>query len=233
MRLSIFSRRSSTLAVMPAVMLAVAALLAGCCTPLPKPPPEQPQPGPAAAPVPPSAPPVRPAEAGPAEPGALVTRPGGVFVRPAPGPVEIVLAYADRIRPFSAPELGSEFTRLGQLVETPTTQMQAALVLAQTRNPVDLMRAQGLLQKVIINPAAEAQSLQPLARLLSSRLTEQRRGEDDRDRQTQALRDAQRRIDQLNDRIEALRAIERSFLRPAAQPPALPAAPANPPKSAP
>ena len=52
--------------------------------------------------------------------------------------------------------------------------------------------------------------------------------EDDRDKQVQALRDSQRRIDQLNDRIEALRAIERSFARPNTNPaPAMPAAPPN------
>ncbi len=45
-----------------------------------------------------------------------------------------------------------------------------------------------------------------------------------RDKQVQQLRDSQRRIDQLNDRIEALRAIERSFARPNT-----PAAPASAP----
>ena len=51
-------------------------------------------------------------------------------------------------------------------------------------------------------------------RALAARYAEQRRVEDDRDKQAQQLRDSQRRIDQLNDRIEALRAIERSFARP-------------------
>jgi len=51
---------------------------------------------------------------------------------------------------------------------------------------------------------------------------EQRRVEDDRDKQVQQLRESQRRIDQLNDRIEALRAIERSFARPNQPAPTLP-----------
>ena len=91
--------------------------------------------------------------------------------------------------------------------------MQLALALAQTRVPADLARALGLLQRVIANPSPEAQPLQPLARALAARYVEQRRVEDDRDRQAQQLRESQRRIDQLNDRIEALRAIERSFAR--------------------
>jgi TolA-binding protein len=92
--------------------------------------------------------------------------------------------------------------------------MQVALVLAQTRTSADLARALGLMQRVAANASAEAQSLQPLARVLAVRYAEQRRVEDDRDRQVTQVRDAQRRIDQLNERIEALRAIERSFARP-------------------
>ena len=89
------------------------------------------------------------------------------------------------------------------------------------RSPADLARALGLLQRVINHPSPEAQSLQPLARALAARYQEQRRVEDDRDRQAQQLRESQRRIEQLNDRLEALRAIERSFTRPNApgQPP--------------
>jgi enoyl-CoA hydratase/carnithine racemase len=114
--------------------------------------------------------------------------------------------------------------------------MQLALLLSQTRVPADLARALGLLQRVIANPSPEAQPLQPLARALAARYVEQRRVEDDRDKQVQQLRDSQRRIDQLNDRIEALRAIERSFARPNTAPaaPSIPgAAPPNGSKSTP
>ena len=174
--------------------------------------------------VPPPPPPVTPVEA---EPVAPATQPGGIFSQLTPGPVGAMLAYADKVRPLGPNELASELARLSDLAETPTTQMQTAIVLAQTRVPADLVRAQGLLQRVMANPSAEAQPLQPLARTLAARYGEQRRVEDDRERQAQQLRDAQRRIDQLNDRIEALRAIERSFARPNSPPPAAPkAAPA-------
>jgi hypothetical protein len=138
-----------------------------------------------------------------------------------------MLVYADKIRSLNASELATELTRLGgETATTPTAQMRAALLLAQGRNPADLARAQVLLQKLIANPSPDAQPLQSLARAVSGRLTEQRRIEDDRDKQVQALRDAQRRIDQLNERIEALRAIERSVTRPNTPPP--PAAAAKP-----
>jgi len=210
MPFSIFSRSAIVMT------LVVPVLLAGCSAPPRKPPPER-----VVVPVlPPPSPPITPVEA---EPVAPATQPGGIFSQLTQGPVGAMLAYADKIRPLGAPELGNELGRLGEVAETPTTQMQTALVLAQTRNPADLARAQGLLQKVITNPSAEAQPLQPLARVLAARFAEQRRVEEDRDKQAQQLRDAQRRIDQLNDRIEALRAIERSFARPNNPPPAAPA----------
>ena len=126
----------------------------------------------------------------------------------------MVLAYADRIRPLGGNELGNEIARLGDPADLPMGQMQLAIALAQTRNPPDLIRAISLMQRVIGNPAPEAQPLQPLARALAQRYVEQRRVEEDRDRQVQQLRESQRRIDQLTDRMEALRAIERSFARP-------------------
>jgi enoyl-CoA hydratase/carnithine racemase len=134
------------------------------------------------------------------------------------GPLAAMLSYADKVRPLGGNELGAEIARIGDPGDSPTTQMQLAILLSQTRVPADLARALGLLQRVIANPSPEAQPLHPLARALAARYVEQRRVEDDRDKQVQQLRDSQRRIDQLNDRIEALRAIERSFARPAATP---------------
>jgi hypothetical protein len=172
---------------------------------------------------PPPPPPVKPVEA---EPMAPATQPALVFTQLTQGPVAALLAYADKVRPLGGNELAAELARLGDPGDAPLTQMQVALVLAQTRVPADLVRAIGLMQRVITSPSTDAQPLQPLARTLVARYQEQRRVEDDRDRQAQQLRDSQRRIDQLNDRIEALRAIERSFSRPNATPPA--AAPSTP-----
>ena len=200
-----------------AIALSCALLLAGCAAP------RKPTPAPVAVAVAPTpAPPaITPVEA---EPLAPATQPGSLFTQWTQGPVGAMLAYADKVRPLGAPELAAELNRLGDLVETPAVQMQMAIVLAQTRVPADLARAVSLLQRVNANPSADALPLQPLARTLAARYAEQRKVEDDRDKQAQQLRDSQRRIDQLNDRIEALRAIERSFARPNPAP----AAPATP-----
>ena len=136
------------------------------------------------------------------------------------------LAYADRTLSASSTELARETARLSDLDENkPSRAMRLALVLAQTRQPADTARALGLVQRTLTNPAA--QDLHPLARLLEARLTQQRRLEEQLERQAQQLRDAQRRNDQLSERLEAVRAIERSLTtRPA------PAAPATPPPGA-
>lgn len=136
------------------------------------------------------------------------------------------LAYADRTLGASSTELARETARLSDLDESkPSRALRLALVLAQTRQPADTARALGLVQRTLTNPAA--QDLHPLARLLEARLTQQRRLEEQLERQAQQLRDAQRRNDQLSERLEAVRAIERSLTtRPA------PAAPAAPPPGA-
>ncbi len=125
--------------------------------------------------------------------------------------VEQVLAYADRVRLLGPAELATEITSLGDGGDIPHLQLQLALALVQTHQPVDTARALGLVQRVVASTQPQAAALQPLARLLAARLMEQRRLEDQYDRQSQQIRDAQRRIDQLNERLEAMRAIERSL----------------------
>ena len=141
-----------------------------------------------------------------------------------------VLAYFDRIRSQSTAELNQEIARLGT-PHVPANQLQLALALGQLRQTTELVRAQELLTRLLANPDLEAQVLHPLARLLAARFSEQRRLEDLLDKQAQQTRDLQRRLDQTNERLEALKAIERSLT---SRPPVpVPAVPATPPASAP
>ena len=144
-----------------------------------------------------------------------------------------MLAYADRIRSMSSTELGQEAARLGNPYQ-PASQLQLALVLAQLRQTPELIRAQEVLTRLLTNPDAQAVTLHPLARLLAARYGEQRRLEDLLDKQTQQTREVQRRLDQTNERLEALKAIERSLTSRPPVPAALaPASRARPPASAP
>lgn len=133
--------RSSTLS--GAVAMPFVLLLAACAT-QPAPPAEA-----EALPPPPAVPRVMPVEA---EPKAPATQPASLFTLMTQGPAAAMLAYADKVRPLGGAELAAEITRAGDPGDSPTAQMQLALLLAQTRVPADLARALGLMQRVISNP---------------------------------------------------------------------------------
>eukprot|EP01034_Spumella_vulgaris_P046204 gene46204-57617_t len=66
------------------------------------------------------------------------------------------LAYADRTLGASTTDLAREMARLSDLDESkPSRALRLALVLAQTRQPVDTARALGLVQRTLTNPAAQ------------------------------------------------------------------------------
>lgn len=144
-----------------------------------------------------------------------------------PSALETVLEYADRLRGMPAAELTQEINRLGDGGESAVRLMQLAIALAQTRAAANTVRAQALLQRVLGRDEPEARALHPLARLIAPQLAEARRADEQIERQAQQLRDAQRRIDVLNERLEAVRAIERSLPSPPASGASAPA-PARP-----
>jgi hypothetical protein len=175
----------------PALLAAfAAACLAGCVAP--KPAPAPPPPPPAVVPV---------VKCDPArEAQDLAAR--------------HLLATEDRLSALNTADLTAEAGRTPDPSSVEAT-MDQALALSMTHNPGDLGRAQGLLDQVLHNNAPQADPWRSLARLLAYRLGEQRRAEDNADRSAQQLRDAQRenqrKLDQANDKLEALKAIERSL----------------------
>ena len=184
------------------------AWISGCTTP---PPPPAPAPAPLVC--------ERPA-IDDAPPPSSATQPGGATRAPSSvtqveGNVAL-LSYADRVRMMSIGELAAEVARLNEqsdATRSPYGDLQLAVALGQTRQPQDLQRAIGVLQRLAGATSDEARRLQPMGRLIAARYLEQRRVEDLLDKQNQAMRDTQRRMDQLNERLEAVRAIERSLTR--------------------
>jgi hypothetical protein len=144
-----------------------------------------------------------------------------------------LLATEDRLSALNTADLTQEASRTVDPSAIEGT-MDQILALGMTHNPGDLARAQGLLDQVLHNNAPQADPWRALARLLAYRLNDQRRAEDLADRTAQQLRDAQRdaqrKVDQLNDKLEALKAIERSLnTRPVPSPSASPS-PSSAPK---
>lgn len=148
---------------------------------------------------------------------------------PVPDGVARMLAYAERVRQMQPAELSQEATRLAAPADAaaPGNQLQLSLVLSQLRQLPELIRAQELLGRVLANASPDAQALHPLARLLAFRYGEQRRLEEQLEKERQQTRDVQRRLDQTNERLEALKAIERSLTTRPPAPPVPAAAPAS------
>lgn len=161
----------------------------------------------ACAPLPPA--PLSPPPAAPPEPQT-------VYV-PTREPVDLaarhLLAYQAVLLAMSPAELAREVSRLGDGSASVADTMDLALALGLTRSNGDLARAQGLLDQVLAN--GNAQAWHGLARLLATRYGEQRRADEQTERANQQLREAQRehqrKLDQLNDKLEALKSIERSL----------------------
>ncbi|MES2954515.1 MAG: hypothetical protein V4711_03615 [Pseudomonadota bacterium] len=145
--------------------------------------------------------------------------------------VALLLEHADRVRGLQGAELTQEITRLGDPA-APADQVRLAMALSQTRQLYDLVRAQDLLQRVLANQTTDARGLHVLARLLAARYAEQRRVEDQLDRQNQQVRELQRRLGETQDKLDALKEIERSLTsRPPAAPASSPGSRTRPPGS--
>ncbi|KAF1048552.1 hypothetical protein [Xylophilus sp.] len=190
---------TSTVAGAALLLAGAALLLAGCAAQHPVAPPPL---VPAEQPAPPP-PPLIDLPPPPPEPA-----------RPRADGPNALLAYADRVRSMTPQELVPEIARLAEIPDSqrvPFNDLQLVVALGQTHLAADVQRAQPLIQRVLADASEAAHRLHPIARLLAARYAEQRRVEDLLDRQSQQLRDSQRRIDQLNERLEAVRAIERSL----------------------
>ena len=125
-----------------------------------------------------------------------------------------LLGTQDRLAALNTADLTAEASHPleGASVEQ---QMDQALAMSMTHNPGDLARAQGVIDQVLHNNTPQADPWRALARLLAYRLGEQKRAEDAVERGAQQLRDAQRdnqrKLDDANAKLEALKAIERSL----------------------
>ena len=196
----------------------LAMSLAACVTPPAEPPPPAPA---ASAPV-----------AAPAPAASAVV----IMVPSPPEPADQVsrqiLGYHEQLRQMSAADLANEITRLNAIVSANTSAaptgavLELALALSQQHNGGDVTRAVQLLESVVKAGAPELQPWQPMARLLLARIGEQRRLEDAFNREAAQRRDQQRTLQQLNEKLEALKAIERSMTtRPGSGAAAVPVTP--------
>lgn len=159
----------------------------------------------------------------PAEPAPVPTPPPVVELLSPPmaQPDEVapLLSYHQSLRRMSQGELLKELSGLSLQKRSPRVAVQMGMVLMLTRGGGDLARAQTLLDSVATATDLEAAPFRPLAQLLSSNCAETRRLYDHADKLATQQKDNQKRIDQLNEMLEGLKAIERTLpARPAPGP---------------
>ena len=146
----------------------------------------------------------------------LVQTPPRVVVVADPQLTDL-LAYQSALRLMTPSELAKAQADLAKAEHAPQNTIRRAMLHAAVRGTGDLARAQALLEPLLTATGKDAQLLAPLAQLLSSQYAELRRQDESIDKLNAQLRDAQRRNDLLNEKLEALKNIERSLsVRPAA-----------------
>ena len=136
-------------------------------------------------------------------------------VPPTPDPTaqagRDLLRWQDQLRQTAPDVLPAIAARIASEPPTPASAVHLALVWLHTRTPGDAARALAQLEAVQAARDPAALPWFDWARLLTARATEQKRLDEQLNRQAQQLRDSQRRIDQLTEQLEALKAIERSL----------------------
>ena len=156
--------------------------------------------------------PTPPVHVPPAPPPPVVEPPP---VLPPPDPTaqagRDLLRWQDQLRQTAPDVLPAVAARIAAEPATPASAVHLALVWLHTRNPGDAAKALAQLEALQTATDPAAQPWIEWVRLLAARAAEQKRLEEQINRQTQQLRDSQRRLDQLTDQLEALKAIERSL----------------------
>lgn len=132
-------------------------------------------------------------------------------VAPTDNAARIVLNANDRLRQLSPLELGQEVAPRDDAALPPGNAVQLALALMFSHNNGETFRAQTLLDQVLRDARPEANEWRPIAQFLADRVAEQRRMEGELERTKQVRDDLQRRLDEANRKLEALKAIERSL----------------------
>ncbi|MEO6353150.1 MAG: hypothetical protein ABIO19_00910 [Burkholderiaceae bacterium] len=171
------------------------ALLAACATaPAPKPAPE-----PAEKPIPLIA--LRPA-------------PDVPNVPDAPEEINALLAYHQWLRGLTPAELAKELAVLNaqpKNAQFAQSALKKSMLLASNHDNDDLARAQALIDGIVKSPEPDALRIKPLARMLAANYAEMHRLGEQVDKVNQQAKDSQRRTEQLNEKLEALKAIERTL----------------------
>lgn len=130
-----------------------------------------------------------------------------------PGAVTSPLDYYQTLSRMTPVELGRERLALTALpfAANPNTQIRVAMLYGYSRTHQDISRALALLEGLLKSRNPEAIGLQPLVRLLADNYVERLRVEANLDRQALQLKESQRKLVELQEKIDSLADIERTL----------------------
>ena len=148
--------------------------------------------------------------------------------RLAPGGIEALLAYHQWLRGLAPAELAKEMAALNAQPANVQFALKKSMLLSLSHNGDDLARAQALIDGVLKSTDPDAPAARPLAQMLAAHYAEMRRLSDTADRLSQQIKESQRRTEQLNQTLEALKTIERTLPARPNGAPATPAAKGTP-----
>jgi len=132
---------------------------------------------------------------------------------PAPQPLPPAPACPEPPAPPAPADDGPKAT------QSYAADLHKALLLGQGRSAADQAQAAVQLEALSASTDPQVEPFKPVVTLLAARLVEQRRLQDNVDKLNQQLRDSQRRNEQLNEKLEALKAIEQTLpAKPGAAP---------------
>lgn len=145
------------------------------------------------------------------------------------GELDRLLTYQRSVQQMASPDAARFLADLNLQPNSAQIAIKKAMLLATLRGNGDLLRAQNLLDQLLKSTEHDAERLKPLAYLLNTQYGEWRRLDDSVEKLNQQVHEEQRRAEQLSDKLEALKNIERTLpARPGAAPaPASSAAPAT------
>jgi cellulose biosynthesis protein BcsQ len=134
-----------------------------------------------------------------------------------------LLAYNQRIRSLSPEELNSEYAIATQALtrqKSDANRLRIVLLLTQPNASFrDDTRAAALIDEVLANRPAENSAMKALAQLLGAMVNERRRQEDRYQKLNQKLGDEEKRADALQQKLEALKTIEKNLINREQAPP--------------
>lgn len=130
-----------------------------------------------------------------------------------------ILAYGRHVAELDAAGFAKELKAIeGQGGSDPMSQMRLALLHAQPRADADLARGLSLLDKLLVNRSPDAASLHPLARIVHVQLATRARLIAQNEALLAEQQSGREAVANLQQKLDALTAIERSLPAPARRP---------------